>query len=524
MNKNYTEIFSDRAKLYNKLKDNPKLIQAFKLHYKNNPVDFINQWGITFDPRKKGGDSPKLMPFVLYPRQEELINWFDYLQEIEKNGTVDKSRDGGATWLACAYSWHQFLFKSGTAIGFGSRKQDLVDRIGDPKTIFTKIRQLFQYTPAFFLPKGFNSQKHLTFMRCINEENGSSIIGEAGDNIGRGGRTSMYFKDESAFYEHPESIEAALGENTNVQVDISTHNGTNTIFYEGVNNYPADRVFVLDWKDHPNKDREWYDSKRREYDLKGLLHLFAQEIDRDPSAAVAMVVIPKIWIDASIDAHIKLNIDITGEKVTGFDVKEEGKDEHSNTIRNGNIAIYCKSWGNGDSDDATKQTLLNMDNHKCNKMIYDSVGIGSGAKNTAKIINSERKVKYEIIPYNGASEVIDKYNIYIDEILNKDMFLNAKAQSWWNVRDMFKATYNAVVKKEKIQDISKIISISKEMDNYQALCRELSQPTYSKNSLGKIIVDKKPNGAKSPNRADSFVMCYTKIKQNTFTNNSAGYY
>ncbi|MDT9693866.1 hypothetical protein Q5762_37205, partial [Streptomyces sp. P9(2023)] len=79
--------------------------------------------------------------------------------------------------------------------------------------------------PDIWRPKGLKPKDHLTFMKCINLENGSTITGESGDNIGRGGRKSMYFKDESAHYERPEKIEAALGDNTNVQVDISSVNG-----------------------------------------------------------------------------------------------------------------------------------------------------------------------------------------------------------------------------------------------------------------------------------------------------------
>jgi hypothetical protein len=56
-----------------------------------------------------------------------------------------------------------------------------------------------------------------------------SAGGEAGDNIGRGGRTLVYFKDESAHYEHPDLIEAALGDNTNVQIDISSVNGLGNV-------------------------------------------------------------------------------------------------------------------------------------------------------------------------------------------------------------------------------------------------------------------------------------------------------
>ena len=51
-------------------------------------------------------------------------------------------------------------------------------------------------------------------MRIVNPQTGASITGESGDNIGRGGRKLCYFKDESAWYERPEKIEAALADNT----------------------------------------------------------------------------------------------------------------------------------------------------------------------------------------------------------------------------------------------------------------------------------------------------------------------
>ena len=51
-----------------------------------------------------------------------------------------------------------------------------------------------------------------------------------------------------------------------------------------------------------------------------------------------------------------------------------------------------------------------------------------------------------------------------------------------------------------------IISLSSDMAELQALITELSQPTYIKNNAGKMLVDKKPDGAKSPNRADAVMI------------------
>src|SRR5690606_24682813 len=131
----------------------------------------------------------------------------------------------------CAVSVAMWLFHDGSSIGWGSRKQELVDRIGDPSSIFEKMRMLIMNTPRVFQPVGFNPDNCLHFMRLVNPENGATIIGEIGDDIGRGGRTLEYFKDESANYTRPEEIEAALSENTRCQIDISSVNGPNNVFY-----------------------------------------------------------------------------------------------------------------------------------------------------------------------------------------------------------------------------------------------------------------------------------------------------
>lgn len=200
-------------------------------HYKRHPVDWINDWAITHNPRV-AAPALKLMPFVLFSRQVEFIEFLHSCIVTDKEcGLVEKSRDVGATWLCCAYSVWLWLFTPGAVVGWGSRKELLVDRLGVSDSIFEKMRILIEYLPAWMLPEGFNFRKHATHMKIINPENGAVIIGEAGDNIGRGGRSMVYFKDESAHYERPELIEASLGDNTDVQIDISSVHGTANVFY-----------------------------------------------------------------------------------------------------------------------------------------------------------------------------------------------------------------------------------------------------------------------------------------------------
>jgi len=228
-------------------------------------------WMDTYDPRNV--DRLKWMPFVFFERQSDVIKFTTEMYLTGESGLIEKGRDMGITWLACAWSVCAWLFAPDVAIGWGSRVEDLVDTLGDVSSIFEKIRRLIRRLPIEFLPQGFVDKRDLTYMRCLNPFNGSTIIGETGKNIGRGGRTSIYFKDESAHYEQPESIEAALGDNTRVQIDISSVNGPGNVFHRkreaGIEWEPGKviekgktRVLIVDWRDHPEKTQEWYETRK----------------------------------------------------------------------------------------------------------------------------------------------------------------------------------------------------------------------------------------------------------------------
>ena len=60
------------------------------------------------------------------------------------------------------------------------------------------MRIIVRGLPREFWPAGFKPDDHMSYMRIVNPQTGASITGEAGDNIGRGGRKLIYFKDESA--------------------------------------------------------------------------------------------------------------------------------------------------------------------------------------------------------------------------------------------------------------------------------------------------------------------------------------
>ncbi|MCK5018041.1 MAG: hypothetical protein KAS32_13375 [Candidatus Peribacteraceae bacterium] len=524
----YTKILLERQNRFLKLQEDPSLIIGAKAFYKGSSRDFINDWCVTYDPRNAQNDLPTTMPFITFERQDQFISFLLACLADQEAGLVEKSRDIGATWLSCAFSIWLWLFVPGAAVGWGSRKEALVDKIGDPDSIFEKMRIIINYLPRFFWPVGFDLKKHATYMRIINPENGATITGEAGDNIGRGGRKLLYFKDESAHYERPERIEAALADNTNVQIDISSVHGTANIFARrrqaGAIWEPGKeialgtvRVFIFDWRDHPAKDQEWYDRRQKKAESEGLAHVFAQEVDRDYSAAVEGVVIPQKWVKAAIDAHLKLDFDDEGMAISALDVATgEGHDKHAYIMRKGVILLKASAWGSGDTGETTRKAVTFAKRDGCKNVQFDVIGVGSGVKAEANRLEKDGALNGIIfIPWNAAAKPLRKEQRMIkgdkNSPLNKDFFANLKAQGGWQLRLRFEKTYNAIVHGTKF-DSSELISISSRVEHLHRLVQELSQATYTTDGKGRIVINKKPSGASSPDLADGTVMCYWPVQ------------
>ena len=138
----YAEEFKRRVTLLNKLRADPKLCANVMTHYRHNPVDFMLDWLTTYDPRNAGTDLPATMPFCLFERQIDFCQFLHECVTLDENGLIEKCRDMGASYVALGYSVWAWLFLDGMAIGVGSRKADDVDKLGNPKSMFWKLRPM----------------------------------------------------------------------------------------------------------------------------------------------------------------------------------------------------------------------------------------------------------------------------------------------------------------------------------------------------------------------------------------------
>jgi phage terminase large subunit len=293
----YDAAMRRRKALLTFMKRGPLHERLIKDKCRGNHIWFTECFLDTTDPRNVGKSHlPATMPFILFDAQKELMQFWEAGIKAEVNLLLEKSREMGATWCAIAYSNHDFLFVDDVAIGWGSLLAKQVDEIGNSSSIFHKMRQQLANLDPIFYPSDFDVRKNLAKGRIWRTgTHGASIVGEIGEQQGRGGRTTYYFKDESSHYEHPDIIEASLSETTRVQIDMSSVSHFGYVFRrKSASAIPwrpgmtmergSHYKYVMPWYMHPEKNKAWYDAKFHEAESKGLVHVHRQEIDMDYDA------------------------------------------------------------------------------------------------------------------------------------------------------------------------------------------------------------------------------------------------
>jgi phage terminase large subunit len=483
-NPDYGPVYERRMQSLERLRGDASMLAGVKAYYADDhPAEFIHDWGMTFDPRAAERKLPTTMPFLLFPKQEEFINWLLACWRNREDGLAEKSRDMGVSWLCVAFATWMWLFQSGTVAGFGSRKEEYVDDLNDPKSLFWKARSFIGLLPLEFQPAGWNPKKHAPFMSLVNPENGSAMVGEAGDNIGRGNRTSIYFKDESAFYEHPDTIDAALSQTANCKIDVSTPNGEGNPFARKRRAAKV-RLFTFHWKQDPRKGQEWYDKQKRDLDEVVL----AQEVEISYSASVANAYVPSAYVVTAMNMG-PADVEAAGPVRLGVDVARFGDDKSVLTPRDNRIVYPQEVRAKQDTMQTAgwvKDYVLtwNKANPKrpIEQIAVDVIGIGAGVVDRLNEFEELRGI--QIVGVNSALRMDDGRNYNLRARMARD------GKDWLDPK-------NGPVS----------------LPNDQELQVDLTALHYSYRG-GELLIeskeDAKKRGIKSPDRADSFFLTFAE--------------
>lgn len=268
-----------------------------------------------------------------------------------------------------------------------------------------------------------------------------------------------------------------------------------------VNPPPNTRVKLINYLDNQFLSKTARDNIEaiKEEDPEQYQHIYLGTPLSDDDQAV----IKRSWVEAAIDAHINLNIDMAGQNNVGYDVADSGSDKNAIAQFNGAICEYIEEW-KAPEDELDKSALRAWSFVGEGLLIYDSIGVGAHVGATLKNKGHKNHSKF-----NAGDAVYRPDKEYSPKITNKQKFENLKAQAWQDVADRLRNTFNAINKGMKFEP-SDMISISGEIKELEALKTELCSPhkDYSKRGLDMVESkkDMAKRGIKSPNKADAFIM------------------
>lgn len=470
---------------------------------RRDPVFFIDHFCWLFEPRNPPKGLPALLPFSLYPRQRELVRWLQNREATSTNGAIPKSRGVGATWVAVAYSVWCWLFRKGFKITWGTLTEADLDAKNNPDSVFEKFRTIIKRLPPWFkrsMIPNF-SKTHDNHRRLYNPDTGAVITGEIGDNMGRSGRSAIYFWDEAAHADFPEAKERAIQETTDCLIEISTPNGVDNPFAVKVRGALVDTLW-MEWDSVPWRPPEWLEWRRLTryaHDDLG----FRQEILIDFLGSAEWTAIPPHWVQAAIDYPV-LGAEQTS---AGLDVARTA-DRNALTVRRGPCVELPLIWGAMPSHESAAKTNQHCLSHGVDVLSYDAIGVGEGITSWF----GERKatgidVGFDIIAIISSQSPTE--TIWSSERTAKELFLNLRAELYWQVRERFRKTYANKLEQASYPD-EECISIP----GVPELVAELGWLEYRHARGGKIKIEskdemrKRRKTNKSPDLADSLIYAF----------------
>lgn len=226
---------------------------------------WINTFVWQFNPNALGDDrhtwSKSVGPFVTADYQDDVVRTLIECVRERKDVVIEKSREMGASWLCLIVIFWYFLFHDDQQFICISRNEKAVDDVSK-NSLFSKLDYILKRMPEWMADRGEGKivRRQMSF---INEANGSEIVGDATTKKATvGGRATAILIDEYAKIEQDFKILTHTASTSGCRIFASTHEGTNTAFYDlcrqSMEGSDHIRRIVLHWSQHPDKNAGLY--------------------------------------------------------------------------------------------------------------------------------------------------------------------------------------------------------------------------------------------------------------------------
>ncbi|KQQ46911.1 terminase [Rhizobium sp. Leaf311] len=221
------------------------------------------------------------------------------------------------------------------------------------------------------------------------------------------------------------------------------------------------------------------------------------------------------WLDACVDAHKVLKIELTGRNIIGFDPADDGEDKSATVDKIEGVFTDAEDWSSGKDQlvQNAKRVWARAKNADAT-VSYDTIGVGAFVGGYIDEQNTENKAAVDHFAFHAGGAVMDPDEPSdvqnSNSPLNKHEYLNLKAQAWANTARRAMLTFNAVTRGQAIRT-EDVLSFSSAIgkEKLDALFTELCVPWWVETEGKKRVVPKvklkKDLGVKSHNLADALI-------------------
>jgi phage terminase large subunit len=524
------------------LRDHPEQVPLLSTYFAmGNVADFIDCHAIAQDPRRVARGRNATVPFLTFRRQREMCDYLWRTYRAGKHGCIPKSREVGATATAMNFVTTMALFHPGFVGIMGSALERDIDN-GPAESLFQKIRDFLGAVPEPFAA-GYTLEKCSTNMRIIIPGNGASLIGQAGDNIGRGKRGSVLILDEHAFIPRAHLVAESVSATAKCVIGLSSVNGISGTdgqpnqFYKDAHS-PGIEPFYFLWNDDDRvdpdtgkriKDRAWYEEQVA---TLGKV-IVAQTLDCDWLASIAGACIPKAHAQACVGLAKRLGIEPRGALRVAYDPAGNNGtgDKYGYAVMHGTHVIRAQTWSGLSSTESLRRMYGVLDELGAKELTFDVHGVGDhtpGEMESLEALRGPGRPRYKPNPFNSNRyKKTDKANegvlyrpkdqiygakrsggIFSKGVRMADIFGNYRAQAWGHLEWLAKNSYELcerLAKGENVGDVdpATLLFIDENIPEISQLLADLCQPAFRENSAGLKFVDK---GSPSPTLGDCTMM------------------
>ena len=217
------------------------------------------------------------------------------------------------------------------------------------------------------------------------------------------------------------------------------------------------------------------------------------------------------WFDAALEIGERIKYRESGARVVGHDISDTGKDAKAVVVRHGARVLDMGLMHDGTASDGLDWALDYVNRYHADSFVYDQDGIGLGLAREVERGLGNRNVS--ITGFRGGESPRDPDAMYDGHRKNRDAFFNRRAQAFWDVRERFWKTYQAM--DGEVFDPDELVFLDPDHELISQLRSELCRLPLKPHQGGKIQIMPKTEMAKpplslpSPNLADAFAYSFS---------------